>query len=96
MFQIVCLELSGDGTIFTRRPMQPTYELLEDAMAIAEFDASRCGDDYGYDGENQCWWTRDGHGRHYRFVVEQTTENVESMVNASTVTSKRLLIPRLK
>jgi hypothetical protein len=43
MFQIVCLELNWDGDTFGRRPLQPPYKLMEDAMALAEFDASRCG-----------------------------------------------------
>jgi hypothetical protein len=38
-------------------------------MALAEFDASRCEGDYGYDREHACWWARD-HGREYRFTIE--------------------------
>jgi hypothetical protein len=71
MFQIVCLEVNWDGDVFGRRPMQPPYEILEDAMALAEFDASRCGGDYGYDEENECWWAYDHNGVRYRFVIEQ-------------------------
>jgi hypothetical protein len=38
-------------------------------MALAEFDASRCDGDYGYDEEHACWWTRDN-GRNYHFAIE--------------------------
>jgi hypothetical protein len=70
MFQIVRVEFSRDGRVVARRPLQPLYELRDDAMALAEFDASRCTGDYGYDAECDGWWARDG-GRHYRFVIEQ-------------------------
>ena len=71
MFQIVCLELNWDDDIFGRRALQPPYEVLEDALALAEFDASRCGGDYGYDDVRECWWACDDHGRKYRFVIER-------------------------
>jgi hypothetical protein len=70
MFQIVRTELNGDGQVVTRSPLQPPYELWEDAMALAEFDASRCEGDYGYDEENGCWWAEDAN-RSYRFVIER-------------------------
>ena len=70
MFQIVRLELDDDGGVIGRRPVQPLYELWEDAMALAEFDASRCAGDYGYDEQGDAWWARDG-GREYRFVIEE-------------------------
>jgi hypothetical protein len=69
MFQIVCLELNDNGNIVARKPLQPAYELWEDAMALAEFDASRCAGEYGYDNEHECWCARDT-DRSYRFVVE--------------------------
>jgi hypothetical protein len=71
IFQIVSLELNWDDDISVRRVLQPSYELLEDAMALAEFDASRCGGDYGYDDVLECWWACDDQGRKYRFVIEQ-------------------------
>jgi hypothetical protein len=49
MFRIVRVELNRDGLVVARSPLQPLYELLDDAMALAEFDASRCAGDYGYD-----------------------------------------------
>jgi hypothetical protein len=65
MFQIVRLALNGGGEVTTRRPLQPCFELWEDAMAMAEFDASRLWGDYG------CDEATDSRGRNYRFVIEQ-------------------------
>ena len=45
MFQIVRVELNPDGHVVARRPLQPLYDLWDDAMALAEFDASRCAGD---------------------------------------------------
>jgi hypothetical protein len=70
MFQIVRLELDRDGRVVARRPLQPSYDLWEDAMALAEFDASRCAGAYGYDDARDCWWAREN-GRSYRFLIEQ-------------------------
>jgi len=70
MFQIVRLELDGGGGVVARRPLQPPYDLWEDAMALAEFDASRCAGAYGYDEACECWWAREN-GRSFRFVIEQ-------------------------
>jgi hypothetical protein len=72
MFRIVRAELDGDGRIVARLPLQPAYDLWEDAIALAEFDASRCEDDYDYDNEYECWWGREN-GRCYRFLIEQET-----------------------
>ena len=47
MFQIVRLVLDDNGEVDARRPLQPLFELREDAMAMAEFDASRLSGDYG-------------------------------------------------
>ena len=69
MFQIVRLELDGSGNVIARQPLQPPYELWEDATALAEFDASRCSGEYGYDIEHECWCASDA-DRSYRFVVE--------------------------
>jgi hypothetical protein len=70
MFQIVRMEFNRDGHLVARWPLQPLYELWDDAMALAEFDASRCAGDYGYDEQYDGWWARE-RGRFYRFVVEQ-------------------------
>ena len=71
MFQIVRLTLDDKGDIAVRRPLQPLFELREDAMAMAEFDASRLLGDYGCDDERDCWWASDGRGRVYRFEIKQ-------------------------
>ena len=71
MFQIVRLALDDNGEVTARRPLQPCFELLEDAMAMAEFDASRLWGDYGCDEEQDYWWATDSRGRKYRFVIEQ-------------------------
>jgi hypothetical protein len=70
MFQIVREELADDGRVLARRPLQPLYELFDDAMALAEFDASRCSGAYGYDAQHDYWWARD-RDRRYRFVIEK-------------------------
>jgi hypothetical protein len=72
MFQIVRVELNRDGHVVARWPLQPLYDLWEDAMALAEFDASRCAGDYGYDEQVDAWWASDD-GRTFRFVIEQVT-----------------------
>jgi hypothetical protein len=72
MFQIVRVELNRDGHVVARWPLQPLYDLWEDAMALAEFDASRCAGDYGYDAQCDAWWASDD-GRIFRFVIEQVT-----------------------
>jgi hypothetical protein len=61
MFQIIRVELDRDGHVVARRPLQPLYELREDAMALAEVDASRCEGDYGPlpdagEGTGGGWW----------------------------------------
>src|SRR5258707_2843758 len=70
MFQIVRLALDDNGEVDARRPLQPLFELREDAMAMAEFDASRLWGDYGCDDERDGWWATDARGRKYRVVGE--------------------------
>ncbi len=70
LFQLVRLELNDNGEVASRRPLQPLYELHEDASAMAEFDAARCGIDYEYDSERDCWLATDHCGHVFRFVVE--------------------------
>ena len=69
-FQIVRVEVTEREEVIARKPLQPIFELREDAMALAEFDASRNHGEYDYDAERDCWWARDRHGRTFRFVVE--------------------------
>jgi hypothetical protein len=70
MFQIVRMEFNRDGQLIARWPLQPLFDLWDDAMALAEFDASRCAGDYGYDEQYDGWWARES-GRLYRFVIEE-------------------------
>ena len=70
MFQIVRLALDDNGEVAARRTLQPLFELWEDAVAIAEFDASRLWGDYGWDEERHCWWATDSRGARYRLAVE--------------------------
>ena len=71
MFQIVRCMIDERDEVAVRRPLQPPYELWEDATAMAEFDSSRLWGDYGYDEERNCWWASDPRGRMYRFEVEE-------------------------
>ena len=81
MYQIVRLELDCKGHVTGRQLLQPPYELWEDAMALAEFDASRCAGDYGYDEQYDGWWARDD-GRTYRFVIEEVAPAGAPLVGA--------------
>ena len=71
VFQIVRCILAENGEVAAREPLQPLFDLWEDATAIAEFDSSRLCGDYGYDEARDCWWASDSGGRMYRFEVEQ-------------------------
>ena len=71
MFQIVRCLLDDKNGVVARRPLQPLFELREDAAAMAEFDSSRLWEDYGYDEEQSAWWGRDSRGRMYRFEIEE-------------------------
>ena len=71
VFQIVRCILAENGEVTARQPLQPLFDLWEDATAIAEFDSSRLSGDYGYDEARDCWWASDSLGRMYRFEVEQ-------------------------
>ena len=71
VFQIVRCILAENGEVAARQPLQPLFDLWEDATAIAEFDSSRLSGDYGYDDVRDCWWASDSLGRMYRFEVEQ-------------------------
>ena len=48
LFQLVRLEISEDGNVIAREETQPLFELQQDAMAMAEFEAARCYEDYRY------------------------------------------------
>jgi hypothetical protein len=70
MFQIVRVELDRSGHVVARTPLQPLYDLRDDAMALAEFDASRCDGDFGYDEQFDGWWGCEQE-RIYQFVIEK-------------------------
>ena len=70
MFQIVRMALDDKGEVIARRALQPLFELWEDAVAMAEFDASRLWGDYGWDEERSCWWATDSRGQSYRLAIE--------------------------
>ena len=76
-FQLVRLELTETEDVITRRPLWPIFELRDHAMAMAEFDASRCAGEYEYDPERDCWWAHDSNGRTIRFVVESVEVDCE-------------------
>jgi hypothetical protein len=69
MFQVVRLELNGGGSVISVQLLRPLFELWEDAMALAELDASKCAGEYGFDAEQGCWWASEA-GRSYRIIVE--------------------------
>jgi hypothetical protein len=76
MFQIVRLEISQSGSVVARQEAQPLFELQQDAMAMAEFEAARYYEQHEYDRENDCWTACDRQNRKIRFVVEPLS-NVE-------------------
>jgi hypothetical protein len=69
LFQLVQIELNGDGGVVATTRTQPLFELAQDAQAMAEFSAARCGIDYGYDADTDCWWATDTGDRTLVFVV---------------------------
>ena len=70
LFQLVEIELNDRNQTVAETATQPLFELREHAMAMAEFAASRCRGDYGYDGEHDCWWAS-GRAGTLRFVVRE-------------------------
>jgi hypothetical protein len=62
-------------TAFAREETQPLFELQQDAMAMAEFEAARNYDDYAYDEANDCWTASDCRNRKFRFVAEPTSDS---------------------
>jgi hypothetical protein len=70
VFQLVRLALNDRHQVVGRVPLQPFFELRDDAMAMAEFGAARSNGEYRYDQDRDCWWATDPSGRTFRFVVE--------------------------
>lgn len=75
IFQIIQLAIDETGLVIARRETQPLFQLREDAMTLAEFDAARTSDEYGYDADRECWWARD-RDRLALFVVEPVAEKI--------------------
>jgi hypothetical protein len=73
LFHLLRVEVDEDDRVVAQTGTQPLYELREDAMVMAEFEAARCHGDYGYSVERDCWWSRDNQGRRYRFEVKEVT-----------------------
>ena len=73
LFHLMRVELDERGGVVSQTDTQPLYELREDAMVMAEFEAARCYSEYGYSVERDCWWSRDRHGRNFRFEVQPVT-----------------------
>ena len=70
-FQITRIELDPKNSVVARRATEPLFELEQDALALAEFDASRAGDDTGFDAASNCFWARLANGLEVRFAVEE-------------------------
>jgi hypothetical protein len=77
MFQIVCSELGPDGKVVAQWAAQPLYELEEDALAIAEFDALRLSEDGRLDASHNGLHATDPGGRTFRIEVNELPESVE-------------------
>jgi hypothetical protein len=69
LFQLVQIEVNGDGGGVATTRTEHLFELAQDAQAMAEFSASRCGTDYGYDADADCWWAKNVDDRTLIFVV---------------------------
>ena len=70
-FQITRIEIDPLNSVTARRPTEPLFELEQDALALAEFDAARVGEDCGYEAATNCFWARLPNGLEIRFVVEE-------------------------
>lgn len=69
LYQIVRIERDSLDQVVAARPTQPLFELEQDALALAEFDALRTGEDCGFDESLNGWWAIDPAGRRMQFVV---------------------------
>ena len=72
MFRIVEYTLGEGGEVVARCPLQPLFEIWEDAIAMAEFESSRL-EASRYDGERNCWYAKDTCGQIYRFEIEEVS-----------------------
>jgi hypothetical protein len=70
-FQITRIEIDTRNSVIARQPTQPLFELEQDALALAEFDASRIGEDSGFEPATNSFWAKLSDGLEVRFVVEE-------------------------
>ena len=70
-FQITRIETDSRNFVVARQPTQPLFELEQDALALAEFDAARAGDDSGFEPATNSYWAKLPDGIEVRFVVEE-------------------------
>ena len=70
-FQITRVEIDRRNSVIARQPTQPLFELEQDALALAEFDATRAGDDCGFEPATNSFWAKLANGLEVRFVVEE-------------------------
>ncbi len=75
VFQLVQLATDETGLVIARKETQPLFQLRDDAMALAEFETARTGDEYGYDADRDCWWARYG-AQLVLLVVEPAPEKL--------------------
>jgi hypothetical protein len=70
-FQITRIEIDARNSVIARQPTQPLFELEQDALAMAEFDAARAGEESGFEPATNSFWARLADGLEVRFVVEE-------------------------
>ena len=70
-FQITRIEVDTRNSVIARQPTEPLFELEQDALALAEFDAARLGEECGFDTELNGYRTQLSDGLEVRFIVEE-------------------------
>ncbi len=70
-FQITRIETDARNSVIVRQATQPLFELEQDALALAEFDAARAGEDSGFEPATNSFWAKLPDGLEVRFVVEK-------------------------
>jgi hypothetical protein len=73
-FQLVEVDTDPEGGGIVTTPTRPLFELADDAFAMAEFAAARCGTDYGYDADADCWWAARDDGHIVVFIVRPASD----------------------
>jgi hypothetical protein len=69
LFRLVRTEVDEENRVITQMETRPLFELRDDAIMMAEFEAARSGGEYGYNRDKDYWWSHDAHGRRFRFEV---------------------------